>query len=122
MCYGNGCNDMRVSCGSALMIHHDNGKALGLRYWNRMKQRGETVLVEEVNGDAIPSANVVDLKVQRDEIEESGNTVPFDHIRWRRVVVCFDFDDPHTLLNTPPIKNVEKSEAFLDAFHSQLMY
>ena len=122
ICYGNGHNDSRVSCASALRMDSldCDGNTLGLQYWNRMKQRGDAVLIEELN------ENSIDLKVhrQQDKTDASGlsrGTRANTPITWRRVVVCFDFKDPHTLLNTPPIGKPNKSKEFLDAFHANFV-
>ena len=84
ICYGNGNNDIRVSCKSALMLYGSDEDGLGQRYWNMMIDKGDTTLVREL---------IVDNKDEQQEAEKQSDDCWYsklrDNIQWRKVVVCF---------------------------------
>ena len=61
ICYGNGNNDIRVRCKSALMLYGSDEDGLAQRYWNMMIDKGDTALVREL---------IVDNKDEQQEEEK----------------------------------------------------
>ena len=122
--FGNGKNDARVSCASALMLYRSGEQNIGEDCWDRMIKNNEKVLIHELsvrgNENDIDANSDVD---DRKELDENCWFIKLrNDIEWKRIVVCFDFDDPHTLMNTPPFGEPEKSRLFLAELQKNFMY
>lgn len=115
--FGNGKNDARVSCVSALMLYGSNEQNIGEDCWDRMINNNEKILIHELS----VCGNEKDY--DRKELDENCWFIKLrNDIEWKKIVVCFDFNDPHSLMNTPPFSEPEKSRLFLAELHKNFIY